>query len=524
MEALICPKCSAPLQYGMTSCPYCRVTLVGVPQGPQADPQGKKQEAPPPESPAPQPPPSPTTETPPGWVLHKDSWNGFTVAHPSGWEVLALQGQVIIQADPSGMTAAGIFPFTSPVPTTAQRVAQQYVNLARSRLPGFQAMQQGNTAPDSNRLTLRTRGMLFGQPVEGITNVLVEGTNCIVSGYNAPAARLAQAAPDLAQILATFHTGVSIARQVVREPSEGAFTLQIPEGWSWQASLNRNNSGGAASTQFTVARDPQGAMRVMMPSYSWMYTNPGMGPFGAFPSSSPILPLMPAARYIQQVIAPQVQQQYRDFKLEAVIDRPDFAEWTKWDLHNNGIPYGALDVSIAMMEVTYTENGARLRAKSKVTVQHQASAGVPQWNALLDLTYRAPEAEFAAWEPVLTGIFSSLQFNPQWLAIERRRSQEHFNVAQANIQRSMANISRMQQETSDMLHRSALNRIAAQDKNFEAFDDVINGMQAMATSSGQGYKVPIGYDRYWLDGLGTVHGGSWLSRPDVNWQELKPSG
>ena len=237
-----------------------------------------------------------------------------------------------------------------------------------------------------------------------------------------------------------------------------------------------------------------------------------------------MLPLMPAARYIQQVVVPQARQQNRDFNLENIVDRPDFAEWTKWDLRNNGIPYGTLDISVAVMEVTYTENGVRLRAKSKVTIQHQASPSVPQWNALLDLTYRAPDSEFSAWEPVLTGIFSSLQFNPEWLGRERRRSQAYFNASQANIQRSLANISHLQRETSDILNRSALNRMAASDRNFESFDDVINGVQAMATSSGQGYKVPIGYDRYWLDGLGTVHGGSWLSRQDVNWQELKPTG
>jgi hypothetical protein len=176
------------------------------------------------------------------------------------------------------------------------------------------------------------------------------------------------------------------------------------------------------------------------------------------------------------------------------------------------------------MEVTYNENGTRLRAKSKVTTQHQAMAAVPLWNALLDVTYRAPDSEFAAWEPVLAGIISSMQLTPEWLAGERRRSQDYLHASQANFRRSMANISQMRQETNDILHHSIMNLIAAQDKNFEAFDDVINGVQAMATGSGQAYKVPIGYDHYWLDGLGTVHGGSWMTRPDVNWQELKPTG
>jgi len=365
-------------------------------------------------------------------------------------------------------------------------------------------------------------GLLFNphaQPVEGITNVLVDGTNCIISGYNAPATQIAQAAPDLARILASFSTAEAIPRQVVRETSEGAYTLQIPSGWQWQASINRNNLGGAATTPFTIAREPQGMVRVMNPTLSWMYTIPVMGHFSLFPGGSPVLPLMTAAQFIQQVIVPQARQQYRDFKLMNVIDRPDFAQWAKW---KDADPYGTLDYSVAVMEVAYVENSARLHAKSKVTIMH--APGYQQWIALLDVTYRAPDSEFTAWEPILQGVMASQQFDPRWMANEQRQSQASYNASQENIQHSLRNIAQIRQETSNIFNRSALNQIAAQDKNFEAFDDVINGNQAMSTSSGQVYKVPVGYDRYWLDGLGTVHGGSWLSQPNSNWQELKPTG
>ena len=182
-----------------------------------------------------------------------------------------------------------------------------------------------------------------------------------------------------------------------------------------------------------------------------------------------------------------------------------------------------MEASVAVMEVTYTENGARLRAKSKVTTMRMTGP-VLLWNAMLDVTYRAPDGEFAAWEPVLAGIVSSQQFDPQWMAREQHRSQNYLNATQANNQRIQADIQRTTQLTTDILNRSALNRIASQEQNFEMADNVINGVQNAAASSGQEYKVPLGYDRYWVDGLGTVHGGSWLTQPNTNWQELKPTG
>ncbi len=507
MEALTCPKCGAPLQHGMDSCPYCRVGLTAVSTS-RSTSQTSQTTTP--------------VSIPPGWVLYEDPWYGFRLAHPPGWEVSTLQGQTTIKADPVGFTSAGIAPFTSPTPTTAQQAAQQFVSLASRLMQGFQAWQQGNTSADSNRITIRTRGQRYGQMLEGVYNILVENQNCIISGYSAPPQTLPQQAPVMAQILASFQTtNQLLPRQTVQEPHERAFTLQIPNGWVFQAGVNRNNIGGSGTLQFSAGRDPQGSVMLAMPSYTWMFTQPVMS-FFSFPSSIPSLGFMPASQFIHQVVMGQYRQMRRDVQIVRAVERPDLAEISQWELARSGYPPGTFETSIAILEATYTENGVRYLEKSKVGVMRQP--GQAMWNALIDMVYRAPESEMRTWEPVLTGSYFSFQINPQWQAAERGLAQNFINNAQADIHRRQTQISQTLSETSDIISNSYWNRQASYDRISEMRSNVTLGVQNVTSDSGELYKVPNGYDRYWVDGLGNLFGGGWLSQPDLNWKPLTPTG
>jgi hypothetical protein len=516
MEALECPKCGAPLQVEMTACPYCRVGLVPSRPTAQAQPEQPVQPAEP-EEPA-QPAP---VEVPQGWVVHRDPWNGFTLAHPQGWEVLTFAGQTSVRADPNGLTSANLNPFSWPTPVTAQQLAQQYINLCSRSLQNFQAWQQGNVSLDSNRVTLRLRATRYGQALEGIYNILAEGSNCIISGYQALPQHLAQAGPVMAQILSTFRTAERMPRQVVQEPMEGAYRVMIPEGWGWRGGVDRNNIGGSGRTQFSTGRDAQGTVMAAVPNYQWNYMD-GFGGFFPMPGSPPSMRFMPAAQFIQQVLVKQMRQYHPDVQVESVVERLDWAEYSQFDLARNGYMPGMFDVSVAIITAVYTENGLRLREKSRVGVMRQR--GIPMWSAIMDMTYRAPENEFAGWEPVLAGIVFSQEINPQWKAGERNLAQNYINNGQADIRRRQAEISRTLSETSDIISNSYWNRQASYDRISEMRSNATLGVQNVASDSGDMYKVPYGFDRYWADGLGNLYGGSWLSQPDINWTPLAPTG
>jgi hypothetical protein len=508
MEALTCPKCGAPLQANLNACPYCRVGLTG----------GTSRAI----EPHSEPEPAPAVELPPGWTLFQDRWLGFSIARPPGWEVSTFNGQTTVRGDPVGFTSVAIAPFSSPTPTTAQGVALQFVNLGRQVMQNFQAWQQGNVSPDSNRISLRTRATRFGQVIEGIYNILVEGQNCIISGYNAPPETLAQIGHLMAKILTSFRTtGQQLPRQTVREPMEDAFVMQIPSGWIFRAGVNRNNIGGAGTLQFSAGRDPQSSVMVSMPTYTWAFIEPMMSLF-SFPGGYPSLGYLPASKFVPKVVMEQVRKLHRDVQLVSVIERPDLAELNQWDLARSGYPLGTFETSVAMLDIIYSENGVRYREKSRVGVMRQP--GQAMWSAIIDMVYRAPERELESWEPVLTGSFNSLKVNPQWQAGERGLAQNYINNAQADIRRRQAQISQTLSETSDIVANSYWNRQATYDRISEMQSNTTLDLQNVASTDGDVYKVPNGYDRYWVDGLGTVYGGSWLTQPDLNWKPLEPTG
>ena len=85
------------------------------------------------------------------------------------------------------------------------------------------------------------------------------------------------------------------------------------------------------------------------------------------------------------------------------------------------------------------------------------------------------------------------------LEIMRNANQQVFNIHQAGIQHQMA----------------------AQDQQFQNFDQVIRGYQSMYNPySGSQYEVPIGYNNYWANGLDQVVGSNLSDSPGPNFQRL----
>ena len=366
--------------------------------------------------------------------------------------------------------------------------------------------------------------------MDGLYNILVEGANAIISGYEAPAAGIAQRSAVMAQILSSFRTTLRMPRQSAREPGEGAFTVTLPAGWIFQGGVNRNNIGGSGLAQYSIGIDPAGRVMAAMPSYQWSYMDSGgFNPFGSF-GGPQALPYMPAEQFCMRNIAPWMQSFQSGFKVEAVVGRPDLAELSLAELAQSGYPPGSFEASVATIETSYDENGLRLRQLSRVSTLRQRSnpglfgGAAPIWQAALDIYYRAPQAEFKTWEPVLSGIVDSLALNPAWQAGEQRLAQNYIANSQSDIQRRTRQISQTLSETSDILTSGYWNRHANDERYSEMRQNAMMGVQNVASSSGEEYKVPLSFDRYWADGLGNLYGGSWMAQPDLNWKPLDPTG
>lgn len=517
MRALLCPQCGAPLKPSAAECPYCGVglqELAGTPGAKTTSAPARQKHS-----------------IPTGWLNHLDPWHGFQIAHPQGWHVETFRGAISIRLDPAGLTSAWVWPFNLPSSMSAVQVSQYFVNLNQTGNPSFQAWVQANASPHSNRISLRTRMNKYGRPVEGIWNILVMGNSANISGYTAEAGKIAESSEIFAGILSSFEPVEMMPRQVASDPTEGAFTLQLPVGWVFQGGVNRQNTiGGAANPYFSSADSPAGSVAACMPNYTWFFIEPGLGGFFNMTGGYQSMPYCHAVQLSQQKIIPWMGSFQSGMQVISLLDRPDLADLALADLARSGYLPGSFEATCAIIETTYTENNTRYRQVSRVFTQcERANAGIftntsPGWVALLDMYYRAPVDQFNALMPVLSGIIDTYTLNPQWQAAEQQRTNGILLQGQMERNQRLSQISRTLSETSDIITKGYWDRQAVYDRLSEMRQNASLGVQNVAGQSGDVYKVPYGYDQYWRDGLGNFYAGSWSDQPEIHWVPLKPTG
>lgn len=490
-------------------------------------PGSAAQSAPPPEPPA----------LPAGWIDYTNEWAGARLAYPPGWRVVVTAGALSVRQDPAGLSAAALQPIHLQGPQPAREIARQWLNSLRPALPylnAWEAPPDANTAlqtPNgSDRCTLRVQTQLYGTDLTGAYMIVVQGEQGLISGFLAPTAQVNALTPTFQTILSSFRPAKPMPRQPVNEPSEGAFQVGCPQGWSAQPGLNRNNIGGSAIPFFSVRRDPAGLTAAVMPGNFWTFQLPSPMTWG-MPSPYQPMPYQPAPQFCQNNLAAFMSQYNQNLHVEAVEDRPDLALRAALQGMKAGVDPRTMEITAAQMTTTYTEAGQRLRQVAQVAVTCPKSAGgifaaAPGglWMAFLDNYYRAPEGEFLAVEPVLQGILDSYQVNPAWQQRENSRNQAYMAAQQQDIRRRQQDISRTLSETSDIVNKGYWERQAVYDDLSHKWSNTILGTQDLTDHAGTVYNVPTGYDQYWKDDLGNIVGGGWLVNPDPGWTKLDPTG
>jgi hypothetical protein len=459
------------------------------------------------------------------WLRWRDAWNGFELEYPSGWEVRCLKGIVTAQEDTSGNCIALLWPIRLPAQTPLIQVAQQLVGWGRSLNPTFTAWQVPE-ASSSRYLTLRTQSQNAGVTLVGSLTIHTDATGCgLISGFQCPASVISSRVALLGKILSSFEPTTPMAKQTFREPTEGAFTAQIPAGWLAQGMVNRQHINAAGTLQFTAMRDSRGLVQAAQTNLLWFFTE-GMGMLELFGFGAQSRPYLPAPQFCMQFLAPQFQQTQTHFQVEGVQERPDWIPMMAAEIARVGMSPQSMELSAAVMTTSYEEQGTRLQQKTVVTVQrYHAGLGMGgHWSASLVSFYRAPVAEMAQVETILTGILDSVQANPAWEQNELQRARQYTLWAQQDMARRRADISRTLSETTEMIMQGYYERSAAHDRMSYAWSNAFRGRQDMTDSFGDVYNVPIGYDQYWRDNLGNIYGGTWLTNPDPSWHRLEPTG
>lgn len=328
----------------------------------------------------------------------------------------------------------------------------------------------------------------------------------------------AAAAPDypameetFAQIVESFSISGTTqpsegpAYQTFRDPTEGAFTVEIPQGWS---------SGGAVVRPCPVflqayveALAEDGEMYIKMGDDYPLVTEPAPGfglPAGStYPHpcgyQSPVADYLPGASFVTDYLLPQRRP---DAQITDVRDRSDLAS----SLMTLGInSYDAGEV-----EYIYSIGGSEYRGIVLVITERLGTDLGAQWHV-----WRLYMAE--ARSDLYPQALSAAVHMAETLRIDERWAIEQARLTQQQVQI----ISDMSSEISNTISEGYWGRDAIYDAIFEARSDAtLETEDFVDPVTGDSYELDQSPEYYWIDPSGTIVGTDTSAKPDVDFREL----
>lgn len=220
----------------------------------------------------------------------------------------------------------------------------------------------------------------------------------------------------------------------VAEPREQAFTVLIPQGWQIDGGIVRVNplsQGGpaqsiAAKVDFTIKKDAAGTvMDRWLPDVAWfdLRRSPagqmGMMPVGSNYMGMTVMPIKSAKDFLRQVILPQYHPRAKQVNIVESRQLPELSQAYHRAAYKV-IPMlaGQLRYDAALIRITYQEDNVRYKEMLVTVIEDMGSAGAGMWSNKLTFFMRAPEDEYASWEPIFAVINHSVRINPTWMAGE----------------------------------------------------------------------------------------------------------
>lgn len=315
----------------------------------------------------------------------------------------------------------------------------------------------------------------------------------------------------------------------VREQSQGAYSIQIPKGWQYSATIQLYPDGNAVSVWQT--QDPSHTVHISSPGTFYNFQEPVVAFTGQMLPNYRMMSYMPAKAFIQRGLLSQLRLMYPSMQVEHITEHPECITDMVHAYASTGQNPALAQFSIASVQFTFTRDGKQYRQEMYVTILRLPA--LHQWGACITGQLCTLDDQFAQYQPVLTTISKSFQWNQQWIQVHNANNQrlaaQIMQQAQLRIQQSQMQALQMQRQSimdiGNMTHASQARQMASQEQQFHAMDNIIAGNIDLRDPNGQVYNVTNDFQpRHWIDGLGQVHGGNWNAQPGLNWTPLEPTG
>jgi hypothetical protein len=438
-------------------------------------------------------------EVPPRWSVHPDGASGrIEIPGPTGERLVAwpLFSSSRLDRKTGGSLAARM----------ARRIWPQTT--------------WGPAEPVGDR-AIRVRGQHGEITAAGVvTWTLTErGSAAFAYLMSAPRGRALAAEASFARILAGLrvfgpkpvatHAAAPPARYVrFEDPSERAFSVELPAGWRAQGGALR--PGNLIVQARVEAGSPDGSMALHLGDDFPIYAEPsrvlamaGIGSGGTYIDPmgypTPVQAYMPGAAFALRVVLPQ---RVGTFRLVRQADRSDLAR----RIATAGI--NRFDAGEA--EYRFTRAGREHRGFVLCITERVQTPAVTLWHAWRLYVVEAEASRFEEASSALGHAARSFRIDPDWAQRQARLTAAQVGIITEmgeSVARTLSEAYEARQASLDEIHR----RGGKARLEIEELEDPLT-KRRMTVDSGSSY--------YWVDDQGHVFGTQTDTRPSVDFREL----
>jgi hypothetical protein len=315
-----------------------------------------------------------------------------------------------------------------------------------------------------------------------------------------------------------------IAYEKFSDPSEQAFTLDVPQGWQTQGGTNRRAAVDVVHSVRSVSPDGEIVIQFNDPNIpAFALPNPTLA-FSGFPEGSWYSPgygvrnlvkrYLPGGQFLAEYLTQSYRQGVDGFAFVSRADRPDIvADFNRIyaGLQSYGVQFsqhaGEAAFRFSRGGEPYVGYGLAL---TQIVYMPAMQGG--NWNVAMLLLSTCPESRAAFAQGIFQHMFESIQWNPQWLASQQQLTA---NVSQI--------VSQTSQEISKIISDSYWTRQGVMDDVSRRFSNSILGVTDVTDpETGETWKVEAGHNFYWAKpGANVVAGTETFTRPDIDFRPLK---
>ena len=468
----------------------------------------------------------------PGREIFRD--DRVEVSHPPGWRVQRdpSTGRLLVQGPQNeGLIIWPFFVDGTLAPATA---GQMLIRMAQGQGP---RLTWGPTRP-AGRNALRTDGWAGAEAATASLawTPSTRGTAVHFLIAGAPASRRRESEEIFTQILVNLRlTGrpeaqssgrgapapPAVSYVQFRDPSEGAFSLEVPRGWRVSGGLVRKAPVDVRSSVVATSPDSGITLRlgdVDLPPFS--VPTPLLTQLG-FREGSPYSPgygvnmivmrYLPGEQFARYYITSRVGQVCSGLQIVSSQALPQ----TVQAMNAIMARYGSAGMSQRLHagDVAFRCQQGQAPMVGYLFVATLLTAGANgggTWNVDQLQGYLSPPNRAGSAQAILAHMVESIRLNPDWARMQQ-------NIT-ANTSRIVADTGA---HISKVISDSYWSRQASQDELSRRRSNATLGVEDVRDpATGREIKVQSGSNYYWIDHRGNIAGTDVYNRPSLDFREL----